>query len=31
LGAPTPDAPTISIDPAHLFQRVEGLGASIHC
>jgi glucosylceramidase len=29
LGAPIPDAPTISVDPAHSFQRIEGLGASI--
>jgi glucosylceramidase len=29
LGTPIRDAPTISIDPAHSFQRIEGLGASI--
>ncbi|HMI70428.1 MAG TPA: glycoside hydrolase family 30 beta sandwich domain-containing protein [Solirubrobacteraceae bacterium] len=29
LGAPMPDAPTISVDPAHSYQRIEGLGASI--
>jgi glucosylceramidase len=29
LGAPAPDAPTISIDQAHSYQRIEGLGASI--
>jgi O-glycosyl hydrolase len=28
LGAPMPDAPTISVDPAHSYQRIEGLGAS---
>jgi glucosylceramidase len=29
LGAPSPDAPTIAIDPARSYQRIEGLGASI--
>ena len=29
LGAPAADAPTISIDPARSYQRIEGLGASI--
>jgi glucosylceramidase len=29
LGAPAPDAPTIAIDPAVSFQRIEGLGGSI--
>src|SRR5512133_686990 len=29
LGVPDPAAPTISLDPAHRYQRIEGLGASI--
>jgi glucosylceramidase len=29
FGAPAPDAPTISVDPAQSYQRIEGLGASI--
>jgi glucosylceramidase len=29
LAAPVPDAPTISVDPARRYQRMEGLGASI--
>src|SRR6266511_140985 len=29
LSAPAPDAPTISVDPARSYQRIEGLGASI--
>ncbi len=29
LGAPDPAAPTISVDPARSYQRIEGLGASI--
>ena len=29
LGAPDPTAPTIAVDPARSYQRIEGLGASI--
>jgi glucosylceramidase len=29
LGAPDPSAPTIAVDPARSYQRIEGLGASI--
>jgi glucosylceramidase len=29
LAAPAPAASTISLDPAHRYQRIEGLGASI--
>jgi glucosylceramidase len=29
LGTPDPTAPTISVDPARSYQRIEGLGASI--
>jgi glucosylceramidase len=29
LGAPDPAAPTIAVDPARSYQRIEGLGASI--
>jgi glucosylceramidase len=29
LGAPDPAAPTIAVDPARAYQRIEGLGASI--
>jgi glucosylceramidase len=29
LGAPDPAVPTIAVDPARAFQRIEGLGASI--